>query len=93
MELSPLFSGNLTNQEVFLAGLQIAYEEPWLTRDNEVAAKKWWQYVTRKRHRQTRKRPVADILIGAFAYRFGGILTNNTQDFQTLFAELEVKSP
>lgn len=93
VELSPLFLGDLMSLEVFLVGLHINYEEAWSIRDNQVAAEKWRQYVTRKRQQRARKRPVADILIGAFACRFGGILTNNTKDFQSLFPELEVKSP
>ncbi len=39
------------------------------------------------------KRPLADILIGAFASRFDGILTRNEADFKTVFPSLAITAP
>ena len=39
------------------------------------------------------KRPLADVLIGAFALRFQGILTRNDADFRQLFPTLNLLTP
>ncbi|MBM3833050.1 MAG: type II toxin-antitoxin system VapC family toxin [Verrucomicrobia bacterium] len=39
------------------------------------------------------KRPLADILIGAFALRFDGLLTRNETDFRSVFSQLTIVSP
>jgi len=49
--------------------------------------------VQKRRGHQTRKHPVADVLIGAFATRFEGLLTRNAGDFQKLFPSLGLLEP
>jgi hypothetical protein len=39
------------------------------------------------------KRPLADILIGAFASRCDGILTRNEGDFRQVFPSLVIAAP
>jgi hypothetical protein len=39
------------------------------------------------------KRPIADVLIGAFATRFDGLLTRNVKDFRGLFPDLRLQEP
>ena len=39
------------------------------------------------------KRPIADIIIGAFASRFAGIITRNEKDFRTIFPDMEIIVP
>lgn len=39
------------------------------------------------------KRPVADVLIAAFAERFQGIITRNATDFRNILPALTVVTP
>jgi hypothetical protein len=39
------------------------------------------------------RRPVADVLIGAFALRHQGLLTRNADDFGKLFPSLRLIAP
>lgn len=68
-------------------------QEPWTPADTRAARLAWHQYVTRRRATLTPKRPLADVLIGAFALRFDGILTRNEADFRQLFPTLKVMTP
>jgi predicted nucleic acid-binding protein len=44
----------------------------------------WGEYVEKKRARKTERRPVADVLIEAFAQRFDGLITRNPKDFASV---------
>ena len=46
-----------------------------------------------KRQGTLPKHPIADILIGAFALRFQGILTRNSADFRKLIPTLTLAEP
>ena len=46
-----------------------------------------------KRAGKIPKRPIADVLVGAFASRFDGILTRNVADFQPVFPTLNIVTP
>ena len=78
---------------LFLDQLDIRHDWDWLPEDTERAAKAWARQVYLKREKRVSKRPVADILIGAFAMRVGGLLTRNAQHFRSAFPELRVESP
>jgi len=39
------------------------------------------------------KRPIADILIGALAVEYGGLITRNPKDFSSLYPDLEIIVP
>ncbi|MBM3839767.1 MAG: type II toxin-antitoxin system VapC family toxin [Verrucomicrobia bacterium] len=47
-------------------------------------------YVKQKRQGAILKHPIADILIGAFALRFQGLLTRNGREFRRLVPSLTV---
>ena len=43
------------------------YDEPWTWEDTEAAHAAWARYVHQKQIGNISKRPIADIIIGAFA--------------------------
>ncbi len=93
IELAPVFNGDQTAQNEFLFNLGITWPEAWTTADTEEAHRAWHRYVTIRRTAKVPKRPLADILIGAFATRFDGILTRNESDFRTVFPSLTIQTP
>lgn len=93
VELAPAFGGNLEELKRFLFGAQLGWEEPWTLADMETAFRGWWQHVQLKRLGQITPRPVADLLIGAFASRFQGLITRNGADFQKFYPTLKTLAP
>ena len=93
VELAPVFNGDPRAEGEFLFNLGVPWPEAWTHADTVVAHAAWHRYVDAKRAGQTTKRPVADILIGAFASRFDGILTRNGADFRPVFPALKIVSP
>lgn len=93
IELSPVFGGDQTAQNEFLFNLGVAWPEVWTQADTEEAHQAWHRYVTARRTAKVPKRPLADILIGAFASRFDGILTRNENDFRAMFPTLNITTP
>ena len=93
VELSPAFGGNVTELKRFLRGAQIGWEEPWTLVDTETASDGWWRYVGQKRQGMVPRRPVADLLIGAFACRAYGLITRNPTDFKPFYPGLNLLSP
>jgi predicted nucleic acid-binding protein len=93
VEITPQFGGELKEVTKFLALLGVRDEHDWLHADTRTAALAWSEYVQHKRLRETPKRPVADILIGAFATRFGGLLTRNPDHFSLWFPGLALPRP
>ena len=67
VELSPVFNGDQTAQNEFLFNLGVAWPEAWNQADTEEAHRAWHRYVAARRIAHVPKRPLADILIGAFA--------------------------
>ena len=62
----------------------------WTIADPDAAFAAWQRYVKQKRQRVIQKHPIADILIGAFALRFQGLLTRNGSEFRKLVPALTV---
>lgn len=95
VELAPAFGGGLGALRAFLASLDVGFEESWDVRDTEQAARAWARHVIDRRSATPRqlKRPVADVLIGAFASRFEGLLTRNTPDFRRIYPKLVLFEP
>jgi len=93
VELAPAFGGNLKPLQEFLFNLDIEYREDWLWEDTTNANAAWSRYVQKRRTGQAIKRPVADVLIGAFASRFQGLLTRNAVDFKKIFPQLPIVEP
>jgi predicted nucleic acid-binding protein len=95
VELAPAFGGDLGALRKFLLGMNVAYDEVWDHADTEQAARAWARHILQRRRGRpvVPKRPVADVLIGAFALRFQGLLTRNTVDFRRLFPKLRLVAP
>ena len=93
VELAPAFLGDLRRQDEFLDGIGIQYAIPWSWQDTRNAHKAWERHVTLYRRRKVLRRPVADMLIGAFAVGRRGLLTRNTADFRLSFPTLKIFEP
>ena len=39
------------------------------------------------------KRPIADVMIGAYALQKGGLITRNEDDFRSLYPALHIYNP
>ena len=93
VELAPVFNGNPADQKEFLFNLGLNWLEAWAESDTKAAHSAWHRYVAARRTTKVPKRPLADILIGAFASRCDGILTRNERDFRAVFPSLTIAVP
>lgn len=93
VELAPAFEGDLDLQNEFLTGVGVDYHQEWTWRDTIQAHSAWGSYIGQKRFKRAAKRPLADILIGAFAVRHQGLITRNPDDFQKTFPQLPLRIP
>jgi hypothetical protein len=93
IELSPVFSGRLESQQEFLRLCGLRDDLEWTEADTRAAHQAWHRQIQQRRTHRAPKRPVADILIGAFALRHQGLVTRNTQDFLAAFPSLKMRSP
>lgn len=92
-ELAPVFDGDADRQELFLYHLQVSWSEVWTHKETIAAHAAWQRYVQFRRLRRIGKRPIADILIGAFCERFDGLLTRNEKDFRQIFPNMTILVP
>jgi len=92
-ELSPALHGHRALQDEFLAGVGVAFRQDWLWEDTLLTHRAWNDFIRRKRSGELPKRPLADVLIGAFATRFQGLITRNPADFAKLFPSLPLRTP
>ncbi|MBI4662578.1 MAG: type II toxin-antitoxin system VapC family toxin [Verrucomicrobia bacterium] len=90
VELAPVFAGDRNAQNEFLFNRSVAWPETWTQADTEEAHRAWHRCISARRAINAPKRPIADILIGAFATRFDGILTRNETDFRHVFPTLAI---
>jgi len=93
VELGPVCGGRWADLTAFLQPPGVRWDEPWTGQDTKVAFEAWHAAVQRKRQHRAPLRPVADLLIGAFALRFDGLLTRNAPDFRSLFPNLTIIEP
>ena len=93
IELAPSFGGNAAEQDTVLADLGIAVDFGGDRTAVLEAHKAWNAHVLRRRTEGIRKRPIADVMIGAFALRTGGLITRNESDFRTLYPSLPILNP
>jgi len=93
VELAPAFSGHLDALEEFLFQLGVDHQEACLTKDTANACEAWTRHVQKRHTHQAARRPIADVLIGAFALRHQGLLTRNADDFRKLFPSLRLIAP
>jgi predicted nucleic acid-binding protein len=84
IEIAPAFSSQVDLQIQFLQEVGVQWREAWTWSDTEAAHRLWGEYVEKKRARKTERRPVADVLIEAFAQRFDGLITRNPKDFASV---------
>ena len=93
VELAPVFGGQLPAVAEFLERMNIPWPEAWTLSDTQAAFTAWHSYVLNKRQGNITKRPIADVLIGAFASRHQGLMTRNASDFRLLFPVLKIVAP
>jgi predicted nucleic acid-binding protein len=93
VELGPAFAGQMDALEDFLFHLGIVCDEDWSWVDTQNAFAAWTYHIQKRRSGAVTKRPIADVLIGAFALRYEGLLTRNVDDFQKLFPSLPIIAP
>ena len=93
VDLAPAFHRNRAAQDEFLAGLGIATDFDGARESILAAHKAWGDHVAQKRAGTVRRRPIADVLIGAFALTKGGLITRNAPDFRSLFPSLRIVEP
>ncbi len=93
IELAPAFLGDDSRQRDFLDKVGIQYKDNWTWADTLNAHRIWHAHILARREAGGPKRPVADMLIGAFALRFEGLLTRNIEDFTKSIPGLRVRSP
>lgn len=84
IELAPEFNGDFGLQEKFCRKVGVRSSEPWTHQDTENAFSLWAGHVAKRRLGRAGKRPVADVLIEAFAQRFQGLITRNVKHFSTV---------
>jgi hypothetical protein len=93
VELAPVFKADRNVQNEFLFDLSVVWPQSWTTADSEEAFHAWNRYVSARHAAKIPKRPLADVLIGAFASRFDGLLTRNASDFSNVFPNLKILVP
>jgi predicted nucleic acid-binding protein len=84
VELAPAFDGDAALQDQFLAEVGIEWPAFWTLRDTQAAHDLSAAHIREKHNGRTIKRPVADVLIEAFAQRFDGLITRNPRHFTTV---------
>ncbi len=92
-ELAPAFGGDVLLQDEFLRGVGVDFRQDWTWADTRSAHEAWHRFVQRRRSHSSPRRPLADILIGAFASRFQGLITRNAGDFEAIFPGLDLGRP
>lgn len=93
IELAPSFQGDYAAQAQWLNSLDISYMDSWTAEDTRAAHGLWHDHILRKRAGLEGKRPMADVLIAAFALRFQGLISRNGNDFRRLSQSLNVLEP
>jgi len=96
IEVAPAFDGDQQAQKEFFALCGVRDDLDFTQADVRRAFAPWNAYVVAKRRHKSpavAKRPVADMMIGAFACRFDGIITRNGSHFRPWFPELNIVNP
>ena len=93
VEIAPRFGGLPANVREFAKRIGADTGWNWMPVDTDAAAAAWSRHVSHKRQGKELRRPVADILIGAFALRTGGLITRNAKHFGAIFPSLKIIEP
>ena len=92
VELGPTFPDPSKLRD-FLLDYGIDATEAFTSEDAEIGRIAWQRIIAARRATGTPRRPIADVLIGAFSQRRTGIITRNGSDFRTLFPQVPVWIP
>ncbi|HEV3459335.1 MAG TPA: type II toxin-antitoxin system VapC family toxin [Thermoanaerobaculia bacterium] len=92
-ELSPAFLGDAALQDEFLHGVGVDFRHDWTWADTLRAHEAWHRFIERRRSQSLARRPLADVLIGAFAGRYQGLVTRNATGFASIFPDLSLGGP
>lgn len=93
IELGPAFGGDDAAANAFLNGAGIGSGEPWTSHDTALAHRLWNDFQTKRRQTVLARRPVADVMIAAFAARLQGLITRNGSDFRNILPTLALIEP
>ena len=93
VELGPVFDGDRERQDAFLKASWIDFDFAGNMSAVFAAHKAWYEHVLRKRKGEVAKRPIADVMIGAYALQKGGLITRNEDDFRSLYPDLTIYNP
>jgi len=93
VELAPAFDGDWEEQERFLDQAGIDFRDGWTSADTRAAHQAWHLHITARRAGLLPKRPIADVLIGAYAMNRRGLITRNPDDFRRNFPSLLFLEP
>ena len=93
VELGPVFDGDRERQDAFLKESWIDFDFAGNKEAVVAAHKAWYEHVLRKRKGEATKRPIADVMIGAYALQKGGLITRNEDDFRSLYPTLNIYNP
>ena len=93
VELGPAFVGDDVAAEEFLKGADLDTTEQWTSGDTVQAHRFWQAFQVRRRQANLARRPVADVMIAAFASRFQGIISRNASDFRNIAPALVLIEP
>ena len=93
VEIAPSFRGDIAKQDSVLSGMGIEFDFAGNRQAVLAAHKAWYEHALRKRLGEAVKRPIADVLIGAYAVEKGGLITRNEADFKTLYPNLTIFNP
>jgi predicted nucleic acid-binding protein len=93
VELAPAFGGNGNEQETFLRQAGIGFRDGWTASDTRTAHLAWHLHIAARRSGVLPKRPIADVLIGAYATNRHGLITRNPADFRRNFPDLKILEP
>lgn len=93
VELAPTFGGNGNEQETFLRQAGIGFRDGWTTADTRTAHLAWHLHIAARRSGVLPKRPIADVLIAAYATNRRGLITRNAADFRRNFPDLQILEP
>lgn len=93
VELAPAFGGDRALEDEFLQGVGIELPAEWTWADTLAANAAWARFIELKRQGAAPRRPIADILIGAYAANRRGLVTRNPDDFARAFPELSLVLP
>ena len=93
VRMLPQFLGNIERQNEFLRDLWIECDFGGSMDSVLAAHHAWYEHVLRKRKGEVAKRPIAEVMIGAYALSKGGLITRNEDDFRSLYPTLKIYNP